>query len=147
MLSVLNEASVDYMLVGAHALAVHGVVRSTGDLDIWVRPTSENASRVVAALHGFGAPLDAHGVSASDFARSGTVYQLGLPPARIDILTEITGVGFDEAWAESVEVTLNGLTFRVLGPRSLRANKLATGREKDVEDVRRLDAALHGKDT
>lgn len=98
MLHCLGEAGVEFVIVGAHALAAHGIARATGDIDIFVKPSAENAERVLAALTAFGAPLDSHGIAPADFARPGLVYQIGLPPRRIDLLTEISGVSFDEAW-------------------------------------------------
>ena len=141
MLKALVAEHVEFVVVGAHALAAHGVVRSTGDLDLLVRPSAENAARVVAALKRFGAPVQAHGVSATDFAREGTVYQLGLPPSRIDLLTTISGVDFDTALAGSIRVAPGGIELRVLGKEEVRANKQASGRPKDLEDLRRLDDA------
>jgi hypothetical protein len=135
----LKDAGVEFLIVGAHALAAHGVVRSTGDLDVLVRPTDENARRVVAALRAFGAPLGAHGVTAADFSRPGTVYQLGLPPRRIDIITMISGVTFDEAWADSVHVEVSAVEFKVPNRRALLVNKRASGRPKDLEDAERLE--------
>ena len=135
----LRDAGVEFLIVGAHALAAHGVVRSTGDLDVFVRPTSENSERVVMALRAFGAPLRAHGVTATDFARAGTVYQIGLPPRRIDILTEISGVTFDQAWADNVRVEVGRVEFRVPNRAALLANKRACGRPKDLEDAERLE--------
>lgn len=141
LITGLRDAGVEFLIVGAHALAAHGVVRSTGDIDIFVRPTNENSNRVAAALRAFGAPLAAHGVTAADFARAGTVYQLGLPPRRIDILTLISGVTFEQAWADSVSVEVGGVGFRVPSRIALLANKRASGRPKDLEDVRRLELA------
>lgn len=143
MLRALVAAGAEFIVVGAHALASHGVVRSTGDLDLLVRPSLENAARVAVALRAFGAPLSAHGVSQADFSREGTVYQLGLPPNRIDILTRISGVDFQSAWDDAETVEVSGLRIFVLGRSSLRANKLASGRPKDLEDVRRLDDATN----
>jgi hypothetical protein len=97
LLLELEGAGVRFLVVGAHALAVHGVPRATGDLDLFVARDSGNAARLVDALVRFGAPLEAHGVTARDFEREGTVYQLGLTPRRIDLLTSISGVEFDEA--------------------------------------------------
>jgi hypothetical protein len=88
LLAALARERVEFLVVGAHALAAHGIPRATGDLDVWVRAERENAKRVVAALETFGAPLRAHGVSAADFELLGTVYQMGLPPRRIDVLTQ-----------------------------------------------------------
>ena len=94
MLDALQSAGVEFVVVGAHALALHGIVRATGDLDVLVAPTAENATRVLSALRDFGAPAEAHGVTEGDFARAGTIYQLGLPPRRIDLLTQNLGGRF-----------------------------------------------------
>src|SRR5438105_11811131 len=96
MLSVLSAEGVQFLVVGAYALAAHGLPRATGDIDIWVRPTAENAERVLQALQVFGAPL--FDLQPADLVRHDTVFQLGVPPARIDILTGISGVRFEEAW-------------------------------------------------
>jgi len=100
MLSELSAAGVDFLIVGAHALATHGVPRATGDLDIWVRPSRDNAARVLQALERFGAPLI--DLTIDDLTRPDTVFQIGLPPSRIDILSGITGVDFDDAWPRRV---------------------------------------------
>jgi len=140
LLAAFRAEGVEYLVVGAHALAVHGVPRATGDLDLWIRPSPENAARVLSALRRFGAPVEAHGVKAEDFTRPGTVYQLGLPPRRIDLLTGISGVGFDEAWGErAVSVFAKG-DVPVLGRQSLIKNKKAAGRDKDLLDVQLLEA-------
>ena len=141
MLRALGDAGVEFLLVGAHAMAVHGVPRATGDIDLWVRPTPENARRVLLALRSFGAPVEAHGVGESDFAVEGTVYQLGLPPRRIDLLTQISGVGFEEGWTSRVEVTIAGRAVGVLGRDALLKNKRAAGRDKDLVDARLLERA------
>jgi hypothetical protein len=99
LLLAFAAQGVEFVVVGAYALALHGVPRFTGDLDVFVRPSAENARKVWEALASFGAPVDAAGVQPSDFATPGIVYQIGLPPARVDVLTEISGVTFDEAWA------------------------------------------------
>lgn len=140
MLEALVMAKVEFLVVGAHALAAHGLPRATGDIDLLVRPTPENAARVIQALHAFGAPIDAHGLSVDDFATPGTVYQIGLPPRRIDLLTEITGVSFDDAWSDRVHTSIAGLQVDVLGRQSLLTNKRATGRPKDLADLAALDA-------
>ena len=139
LLQAFEEREVDFVIVGAHAMAVHGVARATGDIDILVRATSENALRVVAALRDFGAPLGVHGTTVDDFTQLGWVYQMGLPPRRIDLLTSITGVSFDEAWRDRCSVELGDLTLPFIGVAALRANKLATGRPKDLADVALLD--------
>jgi len=139
LLATFADHGVEHLVVGAFALAAHGVARATGDIDVWVRPTPSNGARVVAALADFGAPLEAHGVDATAFAEPGNVYQLGLPPSRIDILTRIDGVSFDDAWRDREISTFDGLSVPVLGLAALRANKAATGRPKDLADLAMLD--------
>lgn len=139
LLEAFTKAGVDFIVVGAHALAAHGVVRATGDLDVWVRPSPENAAKVVDALTTFGAPLAQHGASAADFAREGTVYQMGLPPRRIDVLTQISGVTFAEAWRDRTFITLRGSPVAFLGREALLRNKRAAARPKDLLDVDLLE--------
>jgi hypothetical protein len=139
LLECLEHEGVEYVLVGAYALAFHGAPRATGDIDVLVRASEVNAERVWRALCAFGAPLAAAGVALQDLATPGLVYQIGLPPRRIDILTEITGVSFDEAWASRVFAELDGLTVPFLGRETLIANKRASGRLKDLADVERLE--------
>lgn len=136
MLSALSAAKADYLVVGAHALAAHGVVRATGDLDIWVRADSENADRVWAALASFGAPLDR--MSKGDLTDDDVVYQIGVVPNRIDILTSVSGVNFDTAWANRVMTVVAGQQVAVLGKTDLIANKLSAGRPQDIADVAAL---------
>lgn len=138
MLRACTNAGVEFVVVGAHALAVHGIPRATGDIDLLVRPSSNNAARVITALQDFGAPLDAHNITATDFQTPGTVYQIGLPPRRIDLLTEISGVTFDEAWTSRVLTQIAGVEVSVLGREALIANKLAAGRDKDLLDAHML---------
>jgi hypothetical protein len=133
MLSALSEAGVEYLVVGAHALAAHGIPRATGDIDIWVRPSPENAKKVRAALAAFGAPL--FDLTLDDLSRPGTVFQIGVPPGRIDILTAITGVTFEEAWPRRTSVDLQGIVAPLIGRADFIANKRATGRPKDLADL------------
>ena len=137
MLSELLDASAEYLIVGAYALAAHGVPRATGDLDVWIRPSKDNAGRVFAALARFGAPLD-H-VSLEDFTNPGMVFQIGVAPRRIDILTSIDGVDFDSAWSGRTSVEIDGLRVPVLGREDLIANKRAVGRPKDLADIAMLE--------
>jgi hypothetical protein len=139
MLRCLLAAQVEFIIVGAHALAAHGIARATGDIDILVRPSSENAERVIDALRAFGAPLEAHQIGPSDFTMLGTIYQIGLPPRRIDLLTEISGVVFDEAWASRLPTSVGGLSLSVLGRDALIKNKRAAARDKDLVDVSALE--------
>ncbi|NLS97789.1 MAG: nucleotidyltransferase family protein [Planctomycetaceae bacterium] len=133
MLSALCEAGADYLLVGAYAMAAYGCPRATGDIDIWVRPTKDNARRVWAALEKFGAPLSK--VTPEDFCTSEIVYQMGVPPQRIDILTSISGVDFEDAWPDRMSVSIDALSVPVIGLRHLHANKVASGRDKDRQDA------------
>ena len=135
LLAEFADGGVEFVVVGAHALARHGIVRATLDLDVLVRPSAENARRVMAALTKFGAPLSTHGVTEADFAREGVVYQVGVPPARIDVVTSISGVPFDEAWASRVEADVAGSRIAFLGRDALLRNKRAAGRPKDLIDV------------
>jgi len=133
MLSALNAAGAEYLVVGAHALAAHGVPRATGDLDIWVRATPDNARRVLDALRDFGAPL--FDLTLDDLSRPETVFQIGVVPVRIDLLTSISGVDFDEAWAGQLSASTAGVDFGVIGRSELLRSKRATGRPKDLLDA------------
>lgn len=135
LLTAFAHERVEFLVIGAYALALHGFPRATGDLDVLVRPTAENASRVWRALHRFGAPLDAGGVQEADFATPGLVYQIGLPPRRIDVLTEITGVSFDAAWQTRERADLDGETICFIAKDALIQNKEALGRPRDIADV------------
>jgi hypothetical protein len=137
ILSALSAEGVEYLLVGAYALAAHGVPRATGDIDIWIRPTAENATRVFEALKRFGAPLQT--LRPEDLTQAGTVFQIGVAPVRIDILTAIDGVQFDEAWSRRIDRSLEGLTVPVIGRADLITNKRATGRARDAADADQLD--------
>jgi hypothetical protein len=138
ILSAFCEEKVEFMLVGAYAVAAHGVPRATGDIDLWIRNSSENAERVWRALKKFGAPLS--DLTKDDLTSPGTVIQLGVTPRRIDILTQITGVGFAEAEPERLIVSIEGIEVPVIGRTHLIQNKRAVGRPQDEADVARLEA-------
>lgn len=138
MLSSFSDERVEFLLVGAVAMAVHAVPRATGDMDLWVRPDAMNARRVWKALAQFGAPLA--GISAEEFSRPGAVLQVGVAPVRIDVLTSIEGVEFDDAWLERVEVEAEGLRIPVIGRRHLVMNERACGRPKDLLAIQWLEA-------
>jgi hypothetical protein len=138
VLRLFLTGDVEFLLVGAYALALHGAPRASGDIDLFVRPSSQNAAKVHAALVAFGAPLGAQGVSAEDFATPGVVYQIGLPPRRIDVLTQISGMSFDEAWATHVTVAFEGKRIPFIGREAFIRNKEAAGRPKDLADAARL---------
>jgi len=133
MLLALNDAGVEYLLVGAYALAAHGSPRATGDIDFWVRADIENSKRVWSALISFGAPTSE--ITVNDFATADIVFQIGLPPERIDILTSISGVNFADAWTCRLVVEIDGMSVPVLGLKDLLVNKSSSGREKDNADI------------
>jgi hypothetical protein len=135
LLAAFISHQVRFLVVGAHALAVHGVPRATGDLDLWVDPSPDNAEQVWHGLAAFGAPLDSLGLSRDDFLRPDVVVQLGLPPRRIDLLTSLSGLTFAEAWDDRFEQDLDGLRVPFLGRRCLIRNKQATGRPRDLGDL------------
>jgi hypothetical protein len=141
LLAALLASAVRFLVVGAHALAVHGVPRATGDLDVWVLPDPANVERVWTALGRFGAPMDTLGAGPGDLARPGLVLQIGLPPRRIDIVTELTGVDFESAWRSRVLHRVGALEIPFLDRDTLIRNKRATGRLRDLADVERLEEA------
>lgn len=140
MLSELIAAGVEFIVVGAFALAAHGNPRATGDIDIWVRPTRENAERVLRALQAFGAPL--YDLAIEDLIDEQTVFQIGMPPVRIDILAGIDGVQFEEAWPRRVIAELGSLQAPVLSLIDLVSNKRAAGRPKDLADLAWIESQL-----
>jgi hypothetical protein len=141
LLSTFDAHGVEYLVVGAHALAAHGHVRATGDLDVWVRPESANATRVLSALRAFGAPLQ--DLTAADLSQAGTVFQIGVAPIRIDVLTAIDGVSFEEAWPDRLVARFADIPVPVLSAAHLARNKRAAGRAQDLADVEWLEK--HGK--
>ena len=137
---LLNSLEVEYVVVGGHAVAYHGHPRFTGDIDLYLRPTHENALRVLEVLRRFG--FSGLSVSPDDFIRPDSVVQLGRPPNRIDLLTSISGVEFEEAWAGAAPGELDGLSVKFLGLDALLKNKRASGRSQDIADVARLEAIV-----
>jgi hypothetical protein len=136
LLRAFIAADVRFLVVGAYALALHGRPRATGDLDVWIDPTPENASRVMRALQAFGAPL--HDITESDFTRPGVTYQMGVEPVRIDILTELTGVSFAEVWPDRMRGAFGEVHVDFIGLQAFIRNKRATGRLKDLADIEGL---------
>lgn len=137
LLRAFAAADVRYLIVGAYALAVHGRARATGDLDVWVDATPENAARVMRALEDFGAPLA--DIRETDFARPGIVYQMGVPPGRIDLLTELTGVTFADAWPNRIRRPFGDIEVDFIDRATFVRNKRATGRLKDLSDIEGLE--------
>ena len=137
MLLALSDAKIDFLLVGAYAVAAHGHPRATGDLDLWVRPDAKTAPRVYRVLADFGAPM--HDLTIDDLSKPGMVFQIGVEPSRIDILTAISGVEFDHAWTNRLSIELDGIELCVIGRADLIVNKRACGRPKDIADAETLD--------
>ena len=137
LFAALNVAGARYLLVGGYAVAFHAQPRFTKDLDVWTDSDPENASRVYEALRQFGAPL--HELTGADLARPGTIFQIGVPPNRIDVVTAIDGVAFAEAWPDRAQTTYGDQPVPVIGRRHLVQNKRASGRPQDLLDLRILE--------
>ena len=142
MLSCLKDEEVEFIIVGAYALAAHGLPRATGDIDIWVRNSSANAQKTIRALVKFGAPTST--LSEKDFISPEMVVQIGVEPCRIDLLTGIDGVEFDDAWKNKVSINIGRQEIYILSKADLLKNKLATGRDKDQGDIAWLEKHLSG---
>ena len=133
LLELFNAHGVEYLIVGGYALAAHGAPRATGDLDLWVNPTTDNARQIVRALEAFG--IGGLDLSTADFVTPDHVIQLGLPPVRIDLVTAIDGVAWAEAWPGKLAGEYGPVPTHYLGRREFIANKRASGRLKDLADV------------
>jgi hypothetical protein len=142
MVACFVEEGVRFLIVGAHALAIHGVPRATGDLDLWVAANPENAARVWRALLRFGAPVHDLKFNQRDFEVPKEIFQLGQPPNRIDFMTVVTGVTFDEAWEARVVGKFEGRKVGFLSREHLIQNKSSTGRGKDRVDIDMLGPPL-----
>lgn len=135
-IQLLNVHKVEYLVVGGYAVAIHGFPRTTGDIDFWVKPSKENAERVVKSLIEFGfGSLD---ISIDDFIKNDSVVQLGFPPNRIDIMTSVSGLTFDECLKNKKEVEFEGEKINFISLHHLRMNKKSTGRDKDNLDLKNL---------
>lgn len=137
ILQELSAEKVRFLLVGAYALAAHGYPRATVDLDIWVMPTHENAKAVLRALTRFGAPVS--GLAIQDLEKEGTVFQIGVAPRRIDILTALSGLDFEDTFGRSIPVRIEGIQVYVPSIDDLIRNKRAAGRTKDLADAEALE--------
>ena len=140
LLVLFNEHKVEYLLVGGYALAFHGAPRYTGDLDIFVKTEQENAQRIMAALNEFG--FGSVGLTTTDFDRPNQVVQLGVPPVRVDIVTSLTGVSWQEAFSGRTEGKYGDIPVYYIGREQFIANKKAIGRKKDLADVEALSEEL-----
>ncbi len=137
LLSAFNARRVDYLVVGAYALAAHGLIRATKDLDVWVRPDPDNAQKVLAALRDFGAPLQ--DLTVEDLARPGLIFQIGNEPVRIDVITAVSGVEFQPAWQDRIDAKFGDQPASVLSRSHLIKNKQTAGRAQDLLDVKWLE--------
>jgi hypothetical protein len=137
-LKLLNHYQIKYLVVGGYAMAFHGKPRFTGDLDVWINISEDNAFKMVSVINDFG--FSSLGFTAKDFSRPNLINQIGYPPLRIDILTSIDGVGFDEAYLEKLEIKLDdGTIVCYIGLDKLIKNKKASGRKIDIADVSDLE--------
>jgi hypothetical protein len=136
LLRIFNEHEVRYLVVGGYAVIKYTEPRYTKDLDLWVETSSENARAVFAALRKFGAPLT--NITSADFAKDGSIYQIGRPPARVDVITAVEGVRFADAWPNRVASNFDGVPATVISRQDLITNKRALGRPQDLVDVANL---------
>ncbi|KWT79576.1 hypothetical protein [Candidatus Magnetominusculus xianensis] len=134
---LLIDKKVEYLIVGGYAVAFHGHPRYTGDLDIWIRISEENAAKILHVLDDFG--FSSLGLRPEDFLTPGNIIQLGYPPVRIDILTTVDGVEFTDCYSRRLTVTHSGLELTVIGLECLKTNKRAAGRPGDLADLAKLD--------
>jgi hypothetical protein len=138
MLQALSDEKARFLLVGAYALAAHGYPRATMDIDIWIMPSPKNADAVLRALRRFGAPL--HNLTKEDLQKHGTIFQIGVAPRRIDIITATSGLHFEDAYGRSLSVNIDGIEVHILAIEDLIRNKRATGRTKDLADAEALES-------
>lgn len=136
LLQLLNEFEVEYLIVGGYAVMKYGEPRYTKDLDVWVHNTQQNSLRVHAALKEFGAPLEHDGITPETFTDRQVVYQIGIAPVRIDILTQVTGVEFSDAWRKRAQGTFFGVPVHFISLDDLMKNKQALGRSSDLKDLK-----------
>ncbi len=137
LLALFNAHKIDHIIVGGYALAFHGAPRTTGDIDILVKPDAANAKRIIAALNEFG--FESVGLVPTDFKNPQKVVQLGVPPVRVDIITSLTGVSWKEAWAGKISGHYGNLPVYYLGRQQFLSNKKAIGRKKDLADIEALE--------
>ena len=137
ILRTLSERKVKFLLVGAYAMAAHGYPRSTMDIDLWIMPDPENARLVLKALEDFGAPSG--DLSLEDLQKEDIVFQIGVAPRRIDILTSVDGLKFDDAFSHSETIEIDDISVHVLSVPDLIKNKRSTGRTRDLADVELLE--------
>lgn len=135
LLSLLNEHGVDYLIVGGWALGVHGYVRATGDMDVWIGQSDANIQKLLNALKAFGVP---DGVDREFFKESGNAFRIGNPPLRIEIITEASGIAFEASYPNRVNITADGIDLPFINYQDLVKNKRASGRLRDLADLEAL---------
>ena len=138
MLKCLNKAGVDYILVGGWAVNMYGYIRATVDLDVWILADADNAKKVYSAVAEFGAPVSE--MKPEEFAEYGMIFQIGVAPCRVDIISKISGVSYADAVTRAVPKTIDGIPVRIISLEDLIANKKASGRAKDLADVEVLES-------
>jgi predicted nucleotidyltransferase len=136
LLRLFNEKNVEYLVVGGYAMAAHGHPRYTGDIDLWILAGPENAALIIEALGDFG--FGSLGLREEDFQKPQQVIQLGFPPSRVDLMTDIDGLVFSECWPRRVEIEVDGIAIHTISLPDLIRNKEATGRLQDLADLERL---------
>ena len=135
-LRLFNEHHVEYLLIGGYAVGIHGYPRATKDLDLWIRATPENARKVSSAMREFGFPQEM--VPPVRFTNPDAIFRMGFPPVRIELTTSISGVDFDACYSHAIQASLDGIAIRVLALEDLKANKRASGRHRDLDDLEHL---------
>ena len=135
-IELLIKNKAEYLIVGGYAVGIHGHPRYTGDLDIWLNPTPQNAEQILKSVNEFG--FSSFKLTLEDFTKPGNVIQLGYPPLRIDLLTEIDGVTFEECFSNRKEVVIEDLNVNFIGYNDLLKNKKETGRPRDIDDIDNL---------
>jgi hypothetical protein len=142
-----SQRGVEYLLVGGHAVAFHGWPRFTKDIDFWIKPTEDNARRLLGALDDFGfGGFGGLGLDVEDFSVPGKIVQLGVAPNRIDLITKLEGLDFDQAWRRRVVSEYAGSRLMVLNKQDLITNKRAVGRDQDLLDLKKLQAEAKSHD-
>ena len=136
-IELLNQNDVKYLIVGGYAVAVHGYPRYTKDIDIWIFTDESNLKKIIKAINDFG--FKSSNITVADLKESGTVVQLGLPPNRIDLITDVDGVDFDDCYNNKFEIISNGLKMNFIGLEHLKKNKKASGRYQDLADLENLE--------
>jgi hypothetical protein len=145
LLSAFSDRRVRFLLVGGYALSFYGRPRTTGDLDLWVDSSRSNAQRVFEALRDFGAPLE--GISSDDFSTPGTVFQIGVAPGRIDVLTSLTGLRFQDVWRRRRRASYGPARIALLSESDFVRNKRKLGRARDIADAEEVEEILRSRRT